>query len=81
MQVRQGPTDQMERKEHQEPQETTDRQVPPVRLEPLEINGLMVYKELQDLMVIKESKVLMEQLVRPARMVQRVLQVCKVPQV
>ena len=71
----------MERKEHLEPQEPTGQQVPLVRLEPQEIKGLMVYKELQDLMVIKEAKVLMEQLVRPARMVQLVQQVCKVPQV
>ena len=52
-----------------------------MRLEPPEIKGLMVYKALQDLMVIKDHKVLMEQLVRLALMVQPVQQVCKVPQV
>ena len=57
MLVHRGPTDQMERKEHPEQQEPTDRQALPVRLEPLVIKGLMVYKVLRDLMVIKEPKV------------------------
>ena len=57
MLVHRGPTDQMERKEHQEQQEPTDRQAPPVRLEPLVVKGLMVYKEPQELQDHKDPKV------------------------